>query len=398
MPVTQEQVLEVAGELGAKFDEFKQKNDAALAAVKQELAGATDLAKKQSEEIVALQHAKEALEADMQKSNRPGAQGAGETEHKKAFREFITKGDTAGFDALRQKGMSVGSDADGGFAVPEEIDREISSLLRDANPMREVARVITVGTPDYKKLVNKHGGAAGWVGEEDPRSATGTPQLAQVTPFMGELYANPQATQNSLDDIFFNVEDFISSEVAADFAEAECTAFTTGNGSKKPKGFLAYATAADDDKTRAFGTLQHVESGGSGAITADDIKKFVFKLKRGYRANGQWMGNSTTLGEIMSLKDSQGQYLWRPGLELGQPSTLGAYAFVENEDMPDIEAGANAIAFGDFMRGYYIIDRMGTTVLRDPFSNKPFVGFYTTKRMGGMLVDSNAIKVLKIKA
>lgn len=288
------------------------------------------------------------------------------------------------------------TDEDGGYAVPEALDRNILTLLKDEVVMRQEATVITVGGSDYKKLVNLGGTASGWVGETDARSQTATSKLGLIEPFMGEIYGNPQATQKMLDDAFFNVEAWINSELATEFAEQEEIAFTTGDGTKKPKGFLAYESTDETDKVRAFGKLQHIVSGDATAVTADAIIKLIYTLRKAHRTGAKFMMNNNSLFAIRLLKDSEGNYLWRPGLELGQPSSLAGYGIAENEQMPDIAADAKAIAFGNFKRGYTIVDRIGTRILRDPYTNKPFVGFYTTKRTGGMLVDSQAIKLLKI--
>ena len=215
---------------------------------------------------------------------------------------------------------------------------------------------------------------------------------------MGEIYSNPQATQTSLDDIFFNAEEWLNSEVAREFSEKEGNAFLLGNGTNKPKGLLAYPLLTTADDVRAFGSLQKIISGAAGAFTGDKLIDLIHSLKAGYRANGKFMMGNLTVAYVRKLKDSEGNYLWRPGLEAGQPSSLLGYGITENEDMPDIAADANAIAFGDFKRAYTIVDRIGTRVLRDPYTNKPYVGFYTTKRVGGMLVDSQAVKVLTLSA
>lgn len=393
-------VKEVAEKLAAKFTEFKDTNEKRLSAVESEkaaLAGKLDTLTGQLEELEGLKATLEALE---KKSNRPGTTtGTPEAaEHKEAFNKFLRKGQDQGLGALQAKALNITDDPDGGYAVPEELDRNIISLLRNATPMRQLANVIAMGGAEYKKLVSLGGAASGWVGEQAARPATGTPTLAQVTPFMGELYANPQATQTMLDDVFFNAEAWLSEEVATEFAEKENLAFTSGDGTLKPKGLLAYTTAATADGVRAFGTFQHIETAGVGAINGDDIVKFATHLKTGYLMGSRWQFSRTTLAALMILKDGDGNYLWRPGLSEGVQSVLAGFGYTINDDMPAIAAGANSIAFGDHKRAYTIIDRMGTRVLRDPFTNKPFVGFYTTKRVGGMAVDTQAVKFLKIKA
>ncbi|EGF1653601.1 phage major capsid protein, partial [Salmonella enterica] len=347
-----------------------------------------------------LESLKSDLEKELLELKRPagGAQNKVATEHKDAFVGFLRKGREDGLRDLERKALQVGTDEDGGYAVPEELDRSILSLLKDEVVMRQEATVITVGGSDYKKLVNLGGTASGWVGETDTRPQTATSRLGLIEPFMGEIYGNPQATQKMLDDAFFNVEAWINSELATEFAEQEEIAFTTGDGTKKPKGFLAYESTDESDKARAFGKLQHIVSGEATTVTADAIIKLIYTLRKAHRTGAKFMMNNNSLFTIRLLKDTEGNYLWRPGLELGQPSSLAGYGIAENEQMPDIAADAKAIAFGNFKRGYTIVDRIGTRILRDPYTNKPFVGFYTTKRTGGMLVDSQAIKLLKIAA
>ncbi|WP_290614736.1 phage major capsid protein [Arsukibacterium sp. UBA3155] len=392
-------VKEVADKLAAKFTEFKDTNEKRLNAVESEKAALAGKLDTLTEQITALEGLKATIEAMEKKANRPGTTtGTPEAaEHKEAFNKFLRKGQDQGLGALQAKALNITDDPDGGYAVPEELDRNIISLLRNATPMRQLANVIAMGGAEYKKLVSVGGAASGWVGEQVARPATGTPTLAQVTPFMGELYANPQSTQTMLDDAFFNAEAWLSDEVATEFAEKENLAFTSGDGTLKPKGLLAYATAATIDGTRPFGTFQHIESAGIGAISGDDIVKFATYLKTGYLMGSRWQFSRTTLAALMILKDGDGNYLWRPGLSEGVSSVLAGFGYTINDDMPAIAAGANSIAFGDHKRAYTIIDRMGTRVLRDPFTNKPFVGFYTTKRVGGMAVDTQAVKFLKIR-
>ncbi|MFT0866039.1 phage major capsid protein [Pseudomonas sp. CAM1A] len=399
MAVEEKDIKEVADALGKKFDEFKEKNDKrieGLEAEKGKLSGQVDTL---NEKLGELDELKSALEKELAELKRPDGSGTkAASEHKTAFMQFVRKGVDTGLGDLQAKALQIGNDADGGYAVPEELDRSIIELLKDTSPMRQVCNQITVGSPDYKRLVSLGGAGSGWVGETDPRPATSTPTLGQVSAFMGEIYANPQATQTSLDDIFFDAEGWLNSEVAREFAEREGNAFLLGNGDKKPKGILAYALSTAKDATRPFGTLQKLITGAAGGFTGDNLIDLVHSLKAGYRANARFMMNNLTVAYARKLKDSEGNYLWRPGLELGQPSTLLAYGITENEDMPDIAADANAVSFGDYKRGYTIVDRIGTRVLRDPYTNKPFVGFYTTKRVGGMLVDSQAIKVLTLSA
>ena len=392
---------------GEAFEEFKKTNDARLQAKADGKSVEAYEAKlsRINEELGKIGDLKSEFDALIKKLNRPGAAGEADpakAEHKAAFGKFLRKGIDDGLGELQQKAYNITTDADGGYAVPEELDRDILELMRDISPMREVCNVITVGSSDYKKLANKGGTTGGWVDEDDPRTATNSSQMAILTPFMGEVYAYPQATQQMLDDVFFNAEQFIEGECAMTFAQMEGAAFTTGDGTKKPKGFLAYTTATTADGARAFGTLQHIVSGAAADWAAsnpqDKLLDVVYALKKGYRTNARWMTSKAMLADVRKLKDVDGNYIWRPGLEAGQPDTLLGYGIAENEDMPAKAANALSIAFGDFKRGYTIVDRIGTRILRDPYTNKPFVGFYVTKRVGGFLADSNAIKLFKFSA
>lgn len=392
---------------GDAFDAFKKTNDEMLKAKADGKSVADFEAKlsKINDDLAQIADLKSALDQVEKKLNRPGASGEGDptkAEHKQAFGKFLRKGVEDGLGDLQKKAYNITTDADGGYAVPEELDRDILDLLVEVSPIRGIATVRTIGTSDYKKLVNTRGTASGWVDEDDARAATNSSNFAQVTPFMGELYAYPQATQQMLEDVFFNAEQWIVDEVSTEFARAEGAAFVSGDGTKKPKGFLAYATALTADSGRAFGTLQHVASGAAADWAAsnpqDKLLDLVYSLKAGYRGNARFVMNKGLLAEVRKFKDSTGNYIWRPGLEAGQPDTLLGYGITEAEDMPAKAANALSIAFGDFKRGYLIVDRIGTQTLRDPYTNKPYVGFYVRKRVGGCVVDSNAIKLLKFAA
>lgn len=289
--------------------------------------------------------------------------------------------------------------ADGGYAVPREIDAAIASQLKKISPIRAIAQVVQTGTAGYRKLVTNGGTASGWVSEVAARPMTSTPVFTEIAPPTGELYANPAASQAMLDDAGFDLEMWLANEIAMEFARAEGAAFITGTGINQPKGFLGAATSAAGDATRPFGTLQFVASGNAtGFDTAPEIKliDLVHSLKAGHRQGASWVMNSATLAQVRKLKAADGSFLWQPGLLEGQPNRLLGYPVVEAEDMPDIAANAFPIAFGNFRNGYLIAERSATSILRDPFTNKPFVHFYATKRIGGQVLDSDAIKLLKI--
>jgi HK97 family phage major capsid protein len=290
--------------------------------------------------------------------------------------------------------------ADGGYAVPKEIDQQIDALLKAASPIRSVANVVQVGSAGYRKLVTQSGVTSGWATEGGARPTTNTPVFNEIVPSFGELYANPAATQAMLDDAQFDVEAWLATEISAEFAKAEGSAFVNGDGINKPKGFLTYNTAVTSDTTRAFGTLQYVPSGGaSDFITTnphDRLLDLVHALRAPYRRGAVWVMNSATLAKIRKFKDTTGAFIWMPGLVTGQPDTLLGYPVIESEDMPDVAVNALALAFGNFQAGYLIAERAETSILRDPYTNKPYVNFYATKRIGGAVSNSEAIKVMKI--
>jgi HK97 family phage major capsid protein len=376
--------------------DYKSRADAEIREAREKASAAIDAA----------EAAKKAAEDAVKKASRASVGGtagdsdADKVEHKKAWGAWARKGIETGLAEIERKAINVTTGADGGFALPEQIESRIAQRLVDISPIRSIANVVTVSTSDYKVLVDVRGTASGWVGEAAARTETNTPTLNERAAFMGEIYANPMATQQSLDDLMFNVEAWIAESIATEFAFREGQAFVSGNGTSRPKGFLDYATATTADSSRAWGTLQHVATGVSADFAAsnkgDKLYELVYALKAGHRANARWVMNKALLGEIRTFKESTtNAYLWQPGLAAGQPSVLAGYPIVESEDMPAKGANSLSIAFGDFRAGYTVVDRVGVRSLRDPYTNKPYVGFYTTKRVGGMVVNSEAIKVLR---
>jgi HK97 family phage major capsid protein len=351
---------------------------------------------------------KKAMEDFDAKSRRPaiGADGKPvdevQEEHKKAFRGYLTKG--TDFDrSLEAKALSISSGADGGYAVPKVIDAMIDALAVNISPIRSIATVQQISTSDFHKLVNVRGTTSGWVGETQTRAGTNAPTLVDIAPPMGELYAKPSATQQMLDDVFFNAEQWLSGEIATEFARAEGAAHVSGTGVNQPKGFSSYTTAATGDATRAFGTIEHVATGASGAFKtltstvnpADDLFSLVSKLKAAYRPGSSWVTNKAVLYTIMAFKDYQGRYVFAPTTAPDVKDTIMGYPVVEAEDIPALAANSLSLWFGNFKAGYLIVDRIGTRVIRDPFSNKPYVDFYVTKRTGGSCMNTEAIKALK---
>jgi HK97 family phage major capsid protein len=289
--------------------------------------------------------------------------------------------------------------AEGGYAVPRQIDEVISATLLRMSPIRSIAQVVQVGSAGYRKLITTGGTPSGWVSETGARPITATPTFVEIAPPAGDLYANPAASQAMLDDAGFDLEAWLAGEIAVEFARAEGAAFVNGSGTNQPRGLLGAPTSAAADAIRPFGTLQFIATGNAstlGTNPADKLIDLVHALQAGHRQGASWVMNAATLAEVRKLKAADGSFLWQPGIAQGQPDRLIGYPVVEAADMPDIAANAFPIAFGNFRTGYLIAERSATTILRDPFTNKPFVHFYAVKRVGGQVLDSEAIKLLKI--
>jgi HK97 family phage major capsid protein len=303
------------------------------------------------------------------------------------------------WSGVELKAMVGTTDAAGGYAVPEEIDAQIDRTLKSISPIRAIANVVKVGSAGYRKLVTTGGTPSGWVSETAGRPETDTPVFAEIAPPFGELYANPAASQAMLDDAAFDVESWLAGEIATEFARAEGAAFVSGTGVNQPRGFLTAPTSAAADGVRAFGAIQFVTSGAAGGFAGanpqDRLIDLVQALRPPYRQGAVFVMNSATAARIRKFKTADGAFLWQPGLVSGQPDTLLGYPLVEAEDMPDVAADSLSIAFGNFRAGYLIAERTETQILRDPFTHKPFVHFYATKRIGGQVMNSEAIKLMK---
>ena len=338
------------------------------------------------------------VDAQAVAAGRPALSGV-KAEASAFVEKYLRKGLEAGVELKAVTGVS---DAAGGYAVPEEIDAEIDKVLTSISPIRAIANVVKVGTAGYRKLVTRGGTPSGWVAETAGRPETATSEFVEVAPPFGELYANPAASQAMLDDAAFDVEAWLASEIATEFARAEGAAFVNGSGVNRPKGFLAAPTAIQVDSIRPFGTLQYLSTGVAGGFPAenpqDRLIDLVQALRPPYRQGAVFVMNSATAARIRKFKTADGAFLWQPSLTAGQPDSLLGYPVVEAEDMPDVAADSLSIAFGNFRAGYLIAERTETQILRDPFTNKPFVHFYATKRVGGQVSNSEAIKLLKFAA
>jgi HK97 family phage major capsid protein len=309
-------------------------------------------------------------------------------------------GDAAPLHALEEKSLILGGTPDHGYLAPAETERLIAAALKDVSPIRAIASVREIGSTVYRKPVSQGGAASGWVGETTARDETTAPAVSSIDFPTMELYAMPAASQTLLDDTVVDVEQWLADEVQAEFAAQEGAAFIAGDGASEPKGFLSYDIVAEG--TQEFGELGYIATGVDGAFAAtnpsDKLLDLIYTPKQAYRTNGRFVMNRSVVGAIRKFKDADGNYIWQPSLDAGSPATLLGYPVSEAEDMPDIAADAQAIAFGDFARGYLIVDRVGVRVLRDPYSAKPYVLFYTTKRVGGGVQDFDAIKLLKFAA
>lgn len=334
-------------------------------------------------------------------SNRQGLGGTFSSDEdrgelNKALKLYIKTGNDS---LLREKAMSVGSDPEGGYFVPSELANSITRTIFNSSPIRQLARVVSIENDAFEELLDKEELAASWVAETGSRAETATPEIGQLRIPVHEIYASPKVTQKLLDDSKINIDGWLTEKIGDKFGRAEATAFVSGNGVGQPRGFLSYTTAATSDATRAWGVLEHVASGASGAFASsnpgDALISLVFAMKAGYRRGATWLMNSKTTAATRKLKDGQGNYLWQQSVIAGQPDLLLGYPVEAAEDMPDIAASSLSIAFGNFQRAYTVVDRHPMRMLRDPYTAKPHVLFYTYRRVGGDVVNFEAIKVLK---
>ncbi|MFA5900858.1 MAG: phage major capsid protein [Hyphomicrobium sp.] len=373
-------VQEVIDTIGASFKEFKASHSAEL----------------------------EALSADVQELNSKFATGRAlgggsydilDERSARAEREAFTAFARSG---RIQAAMTTDSNPDGGYLVPTTIDRDVARLARDVSPMRRLARVIQVGGGQYEKLVSQNGTQAEWTTEKAARNETQGLKLAKLAPAIHELTAMPAVTQTLLDDATIDVASELSLEIANAFADKESQAFIAGDGVTCPYGILSYNFVANN--SWAWGKIGYMPTGDASGFLApttsvspaDALVDLTYSLKASYRQNASWLMSGTTAAKVRKFKDANGAPIWTDSIQAGQPSMLLGFPVFLDENMPAVEAGKFPIAFGDFQRGYLILDRMGIRVMRDPYTARPYVRFYTTKRVGGTVVDFNAFKVLKV--
>lgn len=379
--------------LNKAFADFKAEHNQQLEDVKKGNADALQALKVDAinAEISRLQKSVDDTNTQMAAAQMGGATvgNVKDREYTEAFQAHFKKGDV-------QAALSKGTGAEGGYLAPVEWDRTITDKLRLVSPIRSIATVQSISTAGFTKLFNLGGTASGWVGEAAARPATNTATFGSLAYNTGEIYANPAATQQLLEDSEINLETWLANEVETEFAAQEGTAFVSGNGTNKPTGLLTYVTGGANAAAHPFGAITAINSGAAAAVTADSIIRLIYSLPAAFTANARFIMNRSTMEAVRLLKDGQGNYLWQPSYIAGQPPTLAGYPITEVPDMPNVAAAAKAIMFGDFARGYLVVDRTGINVLRDPYTNKPFIQFYTTKRVGGGLLNPESLKALNI--
>ncbi len=389
-------------EMMAAFEAFKGANDARLSEIEKKASADTLLEEKVARIDQAVGAAQARLDRALSEARRPAIGGeaavvASAPEAKAAFDGYVRTGRELGLEL--KAGLSSASNS-GGYVVPPETERAIERRLMATSPMREIATVRTVAAGVFRKPVSTAGIASGWVAETAARPETDPATLALLEFPAADLYANPAATQSLLDDALVDLDEWLAGEVEDAFAAQETTAFVSGDGTNKPKGFLSYDTIAD--ASHAWGKIGYVASGAAGAFAttspADKLIDLIYAPKAQYRPNGRFVMNRKTVSAVRKFKDADGNYIWSPATRPGETASLLGYPVTEIETMPDVAANSFAIAFGDFQRGYLIVDRAGVRVLRDPYSAKLYVLFYTTKRVGGGVQNFDAIKVMKFAA
>jgi HK97 family phage major capsid protein len=345
------------------------------------------------------------LRADFQSKGKPlpaelDAKQYGE--YKSAFFKLAAGVPIDNLNTDERKALSAGSDPDGGYMLPHSTVGRMVSKIYEQSTMRQLATVVTISTDKLEGMVDNDEADAGWVSEMGSRDDTGTPQVGKYEIQAHEMYAQPKVTQKLLDDAATDVEGWLAGKVADKFARVEGAGFTTGNGVGKPRGLFAYDTVATSDDTRVWGKFEHVVTGANGAFAAtkaDPLQDLIGAFKDQYLQSAAFMMRREVRTAIRKLKEANtDRYLWEPGMQAGQPDRLLGYTARIDQFVPALAAGSLSLAFGDFKEAYTIVDRIGVRTLRDPFTSKPYVKFYSTKRTGGGAVNFESVKFLKFSA
>ena len=389
------EIKELVGQLQTAFTEFKAANDARLKAIETKGYAPADLEEKTNKINAKMTEIEEQIAQVKTAMNRTAGNGGQQQQQNKD--EKTAKYEAAMKSYLRGGGqeaelkeLSSDSDQDGGFLVTPEMSSEVVKKIFETSDMRAHASVQVISTSSLQILEDLDEAGAGWVGEIATRSETATPQLKMIEIPVHEVYAEPKATQRFLDDASINVESWLSEKVADKFARMENAAFVAGDGVNKAKGFLSY------DAGTGFGQVEQVVSGSGSTILPDSMINLMYSLKTAYKANAKFFMKRATIATLRAFKDSQNRYLWAPGLDGNTSGSILGHDVIEFNDMPAIAASALPVAFGDMKQAYQIVDRIGIRVLRDPFTAKPYVKFYTTKRVGGGVKNFEALKLMKI--
>ncbi|MEM5366570.1 phage major capsid protein [Paraburkholderia azotifigens] len=374
------------------FAAFKEEHTRQLEAVKAGVPASDITAKveKIDEHVAELQKAVDDANVKMAAMQMgAGANAVRDAQYTEAFNVHVKRGEVSA-------SLNKGAAPEGGYLTPIEWDRTITDKLVLISPMRQICRVQQVSNAGFSKLFNMRGTASGWVGETESRKDTNTAQFQSLAFNSGEIYANPAATQQILDDSLIDLQTWLADEVYTELAKQEGRAFIAGDGANKPTGILQYVEGRPDQAKHPFGPIRAVASGAAGAITSDSIIDLIYDLPSAFTGNARFTMNRNTQRAVRKLKDGHGNYLWQPSYVAGQPATIAGYPLTEMPDMPDIKDGETPILFGDFVQSYLIIDRVGIRLLRDPYTNKPYVMFYTTKRVGGGLLNPEPMRAMKV--
>lgn len=400
--MSMEEVAERMHSLGNAWEEFKHVNDSRLHEIEhkgyadplylEHLKKINDAIDNTKQRMDRFETAQNRLNVDM--GSNPVVMGETNAEYKAAFNSYLRKGMDSALEQLQTKALSVGTDANGGYLVPNELAKMIVEIVNESSPMRSLATVETISSDALDLVEDPNDFGASWGDETTDRTTvdTATPTLSRTTIATFEMYAQPKATQKLIDDASINVEQWIAQKVADKFARLEATAFISGDGSTQPHGILTFPAGT------TYGTqIEQKTTGTSATVTADSLIQLYYALKDEYAKRATFLMHRTTVQAVRLLKEATtNQYLWQPGLAAGTPDSLLGVPVALASDMPVPAASSLSIAVGDFKRAYLIVDRVGIRTLRDPFTSKPFVKFYTTKRVGGEVVNTDAIKILKL--
>lgn len=392
------------------FEEFKAEHKKELTDVRKDVVQ-SEKVDRINADLGKLNTAIDEINIKMALGNVPGKEGENETAEMKAYKadynEWVRTGEgETKLRAAKQQGgvmasMSVGSNPDGGYTAPVEWDRQITDKLALVSPMRQFATVQNVSGQGFKHLYNMHGASSGWVGETAGRPETDTPKFAEYAFKFGEIYAQPGITQSMLEDSEIDIAAYLAGEVELEFAQQEGVAFLSGDGVNKPKGVLMFGAIAEAALPAAdrhpLGPVKEIKTGAAAGLTGDGLIDLVYGIpsERVTAASAFYL-NRTTHATVRKMKDGQDNYLWQPPYQAGQPAQILGHAARELSGMPDVAANAVPVIFGDMAMSYRIFDRLGVQLLRDPYTKKPYVLFYTRKRVGGGLWNPDFLRYHRV--